>query len=131
MVAHPNEELLRKGYDAFGKGDMDTIRELFADDIVWHSQGRNPLAGDQRGVDAVLQTFGKAFELTGGTFRLEIHDIVANDEHAVVLVRAQGERNGKKLDDKSVQVYHIKDGKVTEQWLYPGDVYATDEFFND
>src|SRR5205814_2780451 len=63
-VAHPNEELLRTGYDAFSKGDMDSIRGLFADDIVWHSPGRNPLAGDFRGVDEVLQTFGKVFELT-------------------------------------------------------------------
>ena len=129
-MAHPNEELLRKGYDAFSKGDMDTIRELFADDIVWHSPGKNPLSGDFHGVDEVLQTFGKVFELTGGTFRLEIHDIVANDEHAVVLVRARAERDGRQLDDASVQVWHIKDGKATEQWLYPGDTYATDEFFS-
>ena len=128
---HPNEELLRKGYDAFGKGDMDTIRSLFAEDIVWHSPGRNPLAGDYKGVDAVLETFGKVFEMTGGTFRLEIHDIIANDEHAVVLVRAMGERGGKKLDDKGVQVWHLKDGKATEQWLHPGDAYASDEFFSD
>jgi ketosteroid isomerase-like protein len=129
-VAHPNEELLRKGYDAFGKGDMDTIRELFAPDIVWHAPGRNPLSGDYRGVDEVLQQFGKVFEMTGGSFNLEIHDIIANDEHAAVLVRAKGERDGKKLDDQSVQVWHIKDGKATEQWLYPGDPYATDEFFS-
>lgn len=128
---HPNEELLRKGYDAFGKGDMDTIRELFADDIVWHAPGKSPLAGDHKGVDAVLENFGKVFEMTGGTFRLEIHDILANDEHAVVLVRAQGERDGKKLDDRGVQVWHIKDGKATEQWLHSGDQYTSDEFFSD
>jgi hypothetical protein len=23
----------------------------------------------------------------------------------------------------------VKDGKVTEQWLYPGDAYASDEFW--
>ena len=128
---HPNEELLRTGYDAFGKGDMDTIRSLFADDIVWHSPGKSPLAGDYRGVDAVLEQFGKVFELTGGTFKIEIHDILANDTHAVVLARATAERDGKRLDDKGVNVWHIKDGKVTEQWLHAGDQYASDEFFSD
>jgi ketosteroid isomerase-like protein len=130
-VAHPNEELMRKGYDAFSKGDMDTIRDLFSPDIVWHAPGRNPLSGDHRGIDAVLDTFAKVFEMTGGTFRLDIHDVLADDEHAVVLVRAMAERNGKKLDDRSVQVWHITDGKATEQWLHPGDVYANDEFWND
>jgi len=28
----------------------------------------------------------------------------------------------------SAQVWHIKDGKVTESWLHPGDAYASDEF---
>ena len=128
-MAHPNEELLRKGYDAFGKGDMDTIRELFSDDIVWHAPGKSPLAGDYEGIDAVLEQFGKVFEMTGGSFRLEIHDVIANDEHAVALVRATGERDGKTFDDRGVQVWHIKDGKATEQWLHSGDQYAADEFF--
>jgi len=53
-MAHPNEELVRRGYDAFASGDMDTRRELFDPQIVWHFAGRSPLAGDHRGVDAVL-----------------------------------------------------------------------------
>ena len=28
-MAHPNEELVRRGYEAFAKGDMETLRELF------------------------------------------------------------------------------------------------------
>ena len=35
-MAHPNEDLLRRGYDAFGTGDMETLAALLADDIVWH-----------------------------------------------------------------------------------------------
>jgi ketosteroid isomerase-like protein len=73
---HPNEDAVRKGYAAFLGGDMATLNELFVDDIVWHSPGRNPLAGDSRGKEAVLADFQKAFELTGGSFTLEIHDVV-------------------------------------------------------
>jgi uncharacterized protein len=128
-MAHPNEDLVRKGYAAFLSGDMTAVSELFSDDIVWHAPGRNQLAGDQRGKDAVLANFQKTFELTGGTFSLDIHDILANDTHVVVLARATGEREGKRLDDNIVQVFHVSDGKVTEQWLQPGDTYATDEFW--
>ncbi len=49
MADHPNVELLRKGYAAYGSGDMETINELFADDIVWHVAGRSPLAGVYNG----------------------------------------------------------------------------------
>jgi ketosteroid isomerase-like protein len=128
-MAHPNEELVRRGYEAFGKGDMATLNEIFADDIVWHAPGRSQLAGTYRGKDEVFATFQKVAELSGGTFKLEIHTILADDEHAVVLARATGQREGKTLDDNSVQVFHIEDGKVTEQWLHPGDAYASDEFW--
>jgi ketosteroid isomerase-like protein len=130
-MAHPNEELVRRGFEAFKSRDMGALNDLFADDIVWHAPGRNPLAGDHRGKEAVFATFGKLAEMTGGTFNVEIHDILANDEHVVVLAHATAERNGKRLDDNGVQVFHIRDGKVTEQWLHPGDVYAGDEFFSD
>ena len=46
-----------------------------------------------------------------------------------MLTRAMGEREGRTLDDNTIQVFHVRDGKVTEQWLYPGDAYATDEFW--
>jgi len=128
-MAHPNEDLVRRGYAAFQSGDMDTLRGLFADDIVWHAPGRNQLSGDFKGIDAVIGTFAKTFELTQGSFVLELHDVIANDEHAVALVRINAKRGDASLEDNSVQVFEISDGKVTEQWLYPGDLYAADAFW--
>jgi ketosteroid isomerase-like protein len=129
-VAHPNEELARKGYEAFAKGDMDTLNDLFADDIKWHAPGRGPLSGDYNGKQEVFDVFAKVFELSGGTFNLELHDVLANDEHVATLLTAKGERNGKKLASRGVQVFHVKDGKVTESWLHSEDQFAVDEFFS-
>ena len=47
--------------------------------------GRSVLAGDHRGTDAVLGFFGRTQELTAGTFRVELHEVVADDEHTVGL----------------------------------------------
>jgi ketosteroid isomerase-like protein len=129
-MSHANEELLRNGYAAFEKGDLDTLRGMFSDDIVWHSPGRSELAGDYRGIDEVFGLFGKVFELSGGTLRNEIHDVLADDEHGVALLIATGERNGKTLNDKQAHVFHIRDGKVTEFWLHASDLYANDEFWS-
>ena len=70
-VGHPIEDLIRRGYDAFSRGDMDTLRELYHPDIVWHAPGRSQLAGDHQGVDAVFGFFGRTMELTGGNFGVE------------------------------------------------------------
>ena len=128
-MTHPNEELVRRAFDAFANGDVDTLRGLMDDDSVWHAPGRNPLAGDHRGVEAILGYFARTMELTGGTFRSELHDVVANDEHVVSLFVGRGQREGKSLEASNVLVSHVRNGKLAETWLYPGDQYAADEFF--
>ena len=129
-MAHPNEELTRRGFDAFAKGDVDTLRELTDQDAVWHVPGRNQLSGDHRGVDAILGFFAKTMELTGGTFRIEVHDIVANDDHAVALFVSRGQREGRTYENRNVVVQHLRNGKLVEVWLLSEDQYAADEFFS-
>lgn len=133
MAEHTNVERLKKGYTAFASGDLDTLRdEVFASDIVWHVSGNSPIAGDYKGVDEVFGFFGKIFELSGGSFSLEVHDLLANDEHAIALAHATGSRDGgKTLDENVVHVYHVNDeGKVTEFWGFSNDSAVTDEFWS-
>jgi ketosteroid isomerase-like protein len=129
-MAHPNEETVRTGYEAFSRGDMDTLRGLFMDNIVWHYPGHSQLAGDHRGVDAVLGFFGQIMELTNGTFQVELHDVIANDNHTVGLQVARGQRKGKSLDDQQALVFHFRDGKVAEVWQLAENLYANDDFFS-
>ena len=107
-----------------------TVLGIFDENIVWHVPGRSPLAGDYKGHAEVTAFFGKIFELSGGSFKLELHDVLANDEHAVVLSRQTGERAGKRLDQNSVDVWHIKNGKATEFWGLTVDPYLEDEFWS-
>jgi hypothetical protein len=129
-MAHANQDLLRRGYEAFAKADMPAVQAFFADDIVWHAPGRNPLSGDYKGAQEVLGFLGKAMEMTAGSFSLEVHDLLADDEHGVALVVARGQREGKSLEDRQVHVLHLQGGKVTEFWAHPGDQYAVDEFWS-
>ncbi len=129
-MAHPNEDLVRRGYVAFGTADMATLGELLADDVVWHVGGHSPITGDYKGKGDVFAFFQRLAERAGGTFRLDIHDVLANDEHAVALVKGTAARDGKTLNDNGVQVFHVHDGKVTETWFHPGDQRAADEFWS-
>ncbi|MDO8613115.1 MAG: nuclear transport factor 2 family protein [Dehalococcoidia bacterium] len=130
MADHPNAALLRKGYDAFAKGDTATLTDLFSEDVVWHLPGRNLISGEHKGRDAVFAVFAKTMELTGGTFKIDLHDIVANDEHTVSLSRASASRQGKQLDLRGVDIYHIRNGKVTEWWSFNEDQRQDDEFWS-
>lgn len=128
-MAHPNEDLMRRGYEAFSAGDLDTVMSIFADDIAWHIGGDSELAGDYKGHQEVLGFFGKLMELSEGTFRLSVHDILANDRHAAVLVDFHVERGGRSLDSKEVHAWHVSGGKATEFWGFPEDQAAFDAIF--
>lgn len=129
-TAVTNIAALRRGYEAFQSGNMDLLRnELFAPDIVWHSPGRNMLSGDFSGVDAVIASFVRQFEETGGTFKVDVHDILGSDDHAVALATVTAERNGKSINAPYAHVCHFRDGRLTEAWILDMDPYKLDEFF--
>jgi uncharacterized protein len=128
-MAHPNEDLLRRGYAAFAAGDIETVLGIFADDIVWHVGGENHLAGDYRGHDEVLGFLGQTMAVSGGTFRLELHDVLANDSHGTVLCTAYGERDAIRMAAREVHIWHLAGGKATEFWAFIEDPAEVDEFF--
>jgi ketosteroid isomerase-like protein len=127
---HVNVERVRRAYDAFAAADMATLSDLIADDSVWHILGRGPLAGDYKGKDAVFGFFGKLMELSGGTFKLDVHDILANDEHSTVLVTERANKDGKSWESRAVHVSHIdSEGRNKEFWAFQEDQAAADAFW--
>src|SRR6185312_5654948 len=130
MAEHPNVSLLRKGYAAYSSGDMDTITELFDENLVWHSAGRCQVAGDYKGRDAVFGFFVNLMELSNGTSKIEVHVILANDEHGVAIVTGTATRGDKSFSGQDVHTFHLRDGKVVEFWDSPLDQYEADEFWS-
>jgi len=128
-MAHQNVDLLNRGYDAFEKGDLDTLRQLFTEDIAFHVPGRSQVAGDYRGQDEVFGFFGRLVELTGGSFKIERHHVLADDSHGSVLSTTTAQRDGKNLSVKGVDIFHFQGDRVSEIWTFVDDQYADDEFF--
>lgn len=68
--------------------------------------------------------------LTSGTFRLELHDITASDDHVVVLCTGHGERNGKQLDNPTCLRIRMQDGLVAEIWEFVWDLDHVEDFWS-
>jgi uncharacterized protein len=129
MANHTNAETLRRGYAAFQTGDLETVKALFTSDITWHLPGHNHFSGAHQGVDKVLDLFTRNFAETNGTFKVELHDVLGNDEHAVALATVSGEREGRSLSDRYAHVVHFKDGKVSESWIFGENQDQVDAFW--
>ncbi len=129
VADHPNADLIRRCYDAFRKNDLATLGSLFAGNAIWHVAGKSPLSGTYKDQDAVFTLFRRVEELSGGTFQIEVHTVLADDEHGVVLTRATARREGKRLRVQGVNVFHVHNGKITEVWQASEDQPAIDEFW--
>lgn len=127
-MAHPNEDVARVAYAAFSRADMDTVLGTFTDDIVWRIGGDSKVTGEYRGHKQVLVFFGELMELTGGTFHLDVHDVLANDEHIVVLVAVTATREDRSVEGlPSAHVWHVRDGKLSAFWECPSDQVVLDD----
>jgi uncharacterized protein len=131
-MTHPNEELLREAFAAFQRGDLAALQsKYFAEDIRYHVPGRSQVSGDYQGTTEVFGFFGRLFELSGGTLRIEVHDVLANDVHGVALYNVRAEREGRELADNQILIAHpTPDGKAAEIWTQSADQYAFDEFWS-
>src|SRR5712664_3804542 len=98
LMEHPNVQRLREQLDAWNAGDPQKMRQFFAEGAVAHFAGKNALSGTYRGWEQMLPMFGKALELTEGTLKGEVLDVMADDTHGLVLYRATAERGGRRLD---------------------------------
>jgi ketosteroid isomerase-like protein len=95
MAEHPHAQLVRKGYEAFQRGDMDTLRGLLAADCTQHVPGSHPLSGDYKGQDAIIDMYGRLFEETGGSMSAELLNLLVDGRgHVVSLHRFSAERQG-------------------------------------
>jgi ketosteroid isomerase-like protein len=121
---HPNATLVRKALEAFNAGDMQSYADLIADDVVWHQIGAETMRGKQAMADS-LPGGEVPWQITA-----DVHDVVANDEHAIALVDAHATRaDGQTLDYRTAEIMHIRDGKLTERWAFADDTQRIIDFF--
>ena len=125
MADHPNAAIVRAIADETERtGDMSKAFDNVDDDIVWHEIGRDePI----RGKGALMERMTGMPE--GATISTETHDVVANDDHTIQLVTATATIGDRKLVYRTAEIYHMRDGKITERWAFSDDTARINEFF--
>ena len=125
MADHPNAAIVRAASEEIERsGDMLSMMHLLADDVVWHEIGRDePIRGKQ----ALMERFTGMPE--GASITTETHDIVANDEHCIQLVTATATMGDQSLVYRTAEIYHMRDGKITERWAFSDDTERINAFF--
>lgn len=119
-MQHPNVERITSEYRAFATGDYSALGELFAADAVWHVRGAH--AHDVQGREAIVDFLRRLSHDAHGDFMIEVHDVLADDEHTVVLAHTTVHRDGETYTADEVHVFHTDDaGLITEAWGFTSD----------
>ena len=128
---HANADLVRRFHEAQQRGDVAALMDMLADDIVWHVPGRNLLSRNYNGKAEVAGFWARARELSGGTVRTELIDVLGGDGFGIALVRVFAKREGKSLGGQfQAFTYRIVHGKIAEFWFMVEDRYAVDAFWS-
>jgi ketosteroid isomerase-like protein len=114
---------------AYAGADLDALRPLLTDDVVWHVPGASSIAGEHRGVDAVLSYMDARRRIMDGTFRVTVHGAAIIAGRVVQLAGGSAVRAGETLSWETVGVFRVEAGRIAECWLIPFDQPAFDRIW--
>jgi ketosteroid isomerase-like protein len=117
---HPNAALVRRVFAAFGKDAM-AVSAALARDVVWRVPGHTVMSGEYRGRRDVVEFLRRTGLETRGTYSSSLHTVFADDDWAVAIYRATGNRNGIDLDVDQALVIRVADGQWQEITAVPLD----------
>ena len=113
-------------YEAINSGDVSTVRDFFASDMVWHQPGANPFSGDYLGLDQMIAVVKRVRAASEGRFSWDVVDILVGDSHAAAIVETRSMRSDKSL--REIHLFRVgDDGLCVEAWSYSADQSKSDK----
>lgn len=109
-----NSDALKRAYDAFNNGDIDTVSEVFEDDIRWEGPNTQgvPMSGVHEGRDACLQALGQIGE-DFENFHVSPDEMVEQGDTIVVLSHIEGTtKSGNEVKLPGVEIWRMSGGKA-------------------
>ena len=112
-------ETVRRAYDAFARGDLETLTTFLAPDIEWRTTPEVPFMGNYSGLDEFLRGMGEwtsAFD----DVTTEVEEMIDAGENVIVRhrMRGRGRDSGVEVDLEICQVVAVRDGKLIRMHDY-------------
>jgi ketosteroid isomerase-like protein len=120
-MGHPNEDRLRELYAAFARGDLQAFLDGCTDDVLFAVPGYATVSGSSTRTE-FAGWIQEAIGRTGGTFREDIIEVVANDEHGVLLLVHTFDRNGEHHEYQTAHLVDFRGSKIARWTEHPGSM---------
>jgi uncharacterized protein len=124
-----NAELHGKLDQALDQGEIDTAKDLIAEEVLVHFSSESPFPGEHRGREAFFELFGSLSDLTDGTLSIEHRETLDNEDYSIAISKASARRGDKELDSEMLDICRWQDDQVVEEWIVPFDQGEADAFW--
>jgi hypothetical protein len=131
MIEHPTSLLVQHCLQAANDGDRQTLRALWAPDIVWHVKGATPWQGDIKGADNVLEHLAKIGDIGLTGLRTEVEDVMVSNERASMICHTHAEIGDRVLDADFLVIADILSRRIQSITSVPIDPERVAEFWPD
>ena len=86
------------------------LREVLTEDVLWHVPGRNAVAGDHDGIEAVMAYLARRRDLASLSFRMHPCEVLVGDgDHVAVLTDGTATIAGEEHSWSTVGLYRLRD----------------------
>lgn len=118
-MSQENLEIVRRGFEAWDRGDYEAASSIFSSDVEIDASERILNPAVYSGIDGAMR-FGKEIAETWNEFHVEIEDMLSAGDEIVVLVRStgQGRASGAQVEARAAWVVAVSEQKVTRLRLY-------------
>ena len=129
MIEHQNSFLVHQCLAALSSGDTETLRALWADDIVWHTKGPSPWHGELKGSDEIFDFLGRLGEVGADGYHIDIEDVMIGEERASIVLNIKASLDGRNLDTNYILLARIVGRRVHEVITVPIDAEHVIDFW--
>jgi ketosteroid isomerase-like protein len=124
--------LIKSLLRAFATMDIPAVQGLMTEDVRFHFPGNNAFSGEYKGREQAMRLLARAIAWTRATTRVQIHDALANEQHGLLLYTVTARRGDKSITYRYMDVYHFREGRISEVWGYAADNQAEfDAFYSE
>jgi ketosteroid isomerase-like protein len=121
-VSERRLDTIRRGQQAFSRGDISWAEELVAEDVEWHPTGTFPgLENVYRGPGA-LERWMEAIRAEWEEFEVSLEEVLREEGDAIVVVErlwGRGRESGAEAEMRIFSVYRFNaEGKITQRLAF-------------
>ena len=121
-MSSTNASLVRRGYEAWNQGDIETVFEFLDPEIRWEGYTHIPESGTLAGREEVKAWLGRFLE-AWAELDIEVTDMIESGDRVIALVRFRGLGRGSGVEVDSgvdAHVWTVRDGRAVGVRLYQG-----------